>query len=1262
MSKKLDLATDSTTPLVKLNVENTEVTCFVDSGSSVTIIKNSLAQHFIKNGHHLRKCNKIIQSVNGTEISTEGIIDLSFTFSNNKQVTHSVIVCDNATFPGALLLGQDFLKRVDGTVSFCKNKIGYLSIYGKRFPFFKSCTDSTFTSICAVKIDDLYERTFSVGRTPSNMCIGASTAQQYYLKVPRHLNGKTVIAVPCKSLANVIMPRTVAHVENGKIPITFINCGDHNVKIPPNTIAAIVDIAKEDTPTTDPVCNISENDSYDNRNANVKQDLYNPVPRKIPCSEPEFEDILNNINVNHLSIDRRAQLITLLRKHRSAVAVGDEIGHIKETQHHIDVGAHNPINTPQYRIPHSTKAIIDNHVEKMLQQGIIEPCKSPWSSPVILIKKPDGSYRFCVDYRQINSITKKDVFPIPRIDETLESLKGAAIFTTLDMKSSFWQVELDEQSRDITAFKTNTGSYRFIRTPFGLVNSPSVWQRACNLAFSKYLSKFVYAYIDDLVVFSQNFEEHMGHLDAILRQVTDSGLKLGLSKCQFAANSVKYLGHIVDQSGIKPDPIKIKALSEVSPPNTVRRVRQFLGAAGYYRKFIRNYSAIAAPLTALTKKATIFRWTDEHQTAFDTLKNKLVTAPVLKYPDYDKAFILHTDASKLAIGAVLNQPHHAGEHPIAFFSRKLRGKEIFLSVCEKEALAIYESIKFFTPYLYGYKFEVVTDHAPLRYIFKHKNSVPQIARWAIFLSEYDFTIRYKEGKTHVVPDYLSRNDAVCVVTNTENDERKENEENEKSQGLTTSIIRECQRSDPYWGGHIEFLEGNRQQPNKRLNAEEFFLEDGVLCRLPSSRRRHGRTNVQIVIPKQLVQAALQKCHDDAISCHMGFFRTLERSRDHFFWYHQVADTKRYVNNCMPCQKRRWQGKLKGDLGEFPPTSHPLERVGVDLIELPTSYSGNKYALTIVDHFSRYVNAIPIPNKTAETVTKAMVTFIAENSVPEQIVSDRGSEFTNDLFQEVCRRLQAKSNLTTAYHPMSNGLVEKNNSTIKKALSHLSGNDQFTWDESLPFVTLAINTAFQTRILDVPFFLFHGRDANLPYAEVMGKPQINYSCDTNYAAEMTLRLNKAFTLVTQNSKISHDKSAQYYNKTANHRVIAPGSLVLLRNETNKRDSLSSWPTNFIGPYRVISRSNNNYKIKGVYADRKEQTVHVNRLKIAHLRPDTAFPFNNHTPSQKEDHNAQTSPAPMTGHSSGTEVQAVQQPTPRYNLRSRGPKSTAGVDLV
>ena len=577
------------------------------------------------------------------------------------------------------------------------------------------------------------------------------------------------------------------------------------------------------------------------------------------------------------------------------------------------------------------------------------------SSPVLLLKKKNGDFRFCVDYRRVNKNIKRDMFLLPRVNDILDNLRDSSVFTTLDMKNSFHQIELDEGSRDYTAFRTMSGSFRFKRSPQGLSTSPAAYQRACNLAFHDQLGKFLFSYIDDIVIYSKNFQEHLKHLKKILGRIEMTGFKLGLQKCQFAAPSIKYLGHVVDRSGIHVDKDKVKAISEMMLPTNVKMVRSFLGACGYYRKFIKDYSKIAAPLTELTKKGRRFKWTESCQDAFDCLKSKLTSAPVLTFPDYNRQFILHCDASNVAIGGVLNQVFESGERPVGYFSRKLRGTEVNYSITEREALAIFESVKFFTPYLYLNKFTIVTDHAALKFIFKNKNTVPRISRWAMYRADFDYEILYKTGKEHFVPDLLSRNElegdlneeVVCVVE-------------EAVQKIDSETLRKEIKADPVWGKMFRYLSGEDVRAPKRCDPSEFFIDDNILYRVPKVKNEN-RINYQIVIPHTLVNHALELSHDSEIATHSGVLRTLKRSRLHFFWLNQTRDVMNYVKSCLPCQKRNWQGQGTKPLGSFPAVSHPLERVGVDLIEMTPSYEGNKYILTVIDHFSRYVSAYPLPN-------------------------------------------------------------------------------------------------------------------------------------------------------------------------------------------------------------------------------------------------------------------------------------------------------------
>jgi len=1281
-------------------VYDRQVKCFIDTGSTISLIKESLAQTFI-NKYNLKvtSSNKVLKNVSNEIVKNLGKINVKFKTEYKRSYHCLYIVDDFSCFEGGILLGRDFLTRSKAIINYAGDK--NICIYGSTY-YLQQTYRNAPQITCLNKYNDENDISACYGKTTKSLTIPKSNALFLNVKVTNeNFNNKMIVASENNLSQGLLFPRVLAYVKDNLIPITLFNLTDKDIHINVNkTIAKIFLCTEENETVRDETFSMAQTDrkSFADKpsgncdkenciNLLSTEDVSNTdfVYDESKINDKDFNDTINEINLNHLNDEQKRKIVNVLYKYRDAIAVREEIGKANFIEHEIYVDNNQPpIATPQYRVPYAARKIIDDHVQKLLRQGVIEPSKSPWSSPVLLVRKHNSNeFRFCVDFRKLNTIIKKDLYPIPRIDDTLENLQGASIFSTLDFTNSFHQIPLAENSREYTAFRTISGNYQYRTTPQGLSISSAAFMRACNLAFDEQLKKFLYAYIDDLVIYSHSFEEHLGHLEEVLQQIEKCGFKLGLKKCKFASDSVKYLGHVVSKEGIRVDPSKTEAISKATRPRNARQVRSFLGTAGYYRKFIQNFAGIAAPLTNLTKKNTRFKWTHACQQAFETLKLKLTTAPVLSYPHRERRYILHTDASDNAIGAVLNQYNESSkcEQPIAYFSRKLKDTEIKYSISEREALAIYESVKNFQPYLWLQKFKIITDHTALKFLFKNKNTVPRIARWSLYLSDFEYEIEYKCGKAHFVPDYLSRNacNTEAVINAIDVDDTSEMHDNEVPENeikLDADTLKREQNNDPDLKIIIDYLEGKTvgiPKLSTNCNADEFMLEDGILYRLPRFNYKISKLPLQTVIPKTLIKTALKLVHNSNIAAHQGFLRTLHRARDSFYWQNMSRDIKIYVRCCIDCQKRKWQGREIGELGEFPEINYPLDRVGVDLIELPTSYKGNKFILTVVDSFTKYVSAYAIPNKSAVTVTEAMMQFITNNSSPKEITSDRGSEFHCKLFQETCSMLNSKNKYTTAYHPMANGLTEKYNSTIKKVLSNICATDQLTWDDQLPSALLAINTSFQTSINEIPFFLFHGRDARLPFNDIINKqPPINYA-EENYKHEMLCRLNKAFAHVKKMSKISREQYANQYNKRATKCKINVGDIVLLRNETGISEFENCWPTRYVGPYRVINKIKNNFTIKGIYADTKTQTVHVNRIKLAHLLPNNAYPFNNHDPTEitVNDNNTgvtgvqETQPTNSAGTTETVQSDmpagiSVTQPsldstnnkTPhRYNLRSR-----------
>lgn len=461
------------------------------------------------------------------------------------------------------------------------------------------------------------------------------------------------------------------------------------------------------------------------------------------------------INVG-LSADQQSDVKQLLAEY--ADVFSNKPGCTSLAEHRIETGSAKPVRQHPYRLPHAYRDTVQEELRDMLEHGIIETSTSEWASPIVLVPKKDGSLRMCVDYRKLNSVSEADAYPMPRIDELIDRLGGAKFITTLDLTRGYWQVPVAQESRAKTAFTTPFGLYQFTVMPFGLHGAPATFQRIMDSLLNG-AGSYSAAYLDDLVIYSGNWQEHLQHLREVLQRLREAGLTAKPAKCQFGTNSCVYLGHIVGGGEVRPEVAKSQAVADFPPPTTKKDVRAFLGLTGYYRRFVPDYATIALPLTDLTRKAApnSVVWTAECDTAFTELKRRLTSAPVLKSPDFDREFILQTDASERGIGAVLSQRAVDGEeHPIAYYSRKLLPREERYATVEKECLAIKLGVQAFRVYLLGRKFVVQTDHRSLEWLHRLKENNARLTRWSLSLQPYIFTVEHRAGRDNANADGLSR--------------------------------------------------------------------------------------------------------------------------------------------------------------------------------------------------------------------------------------------------------------------------------------------------------------------------------------------------------------------------------------------------------------------------------------------------------------------------------------------------------------------------
>ena len=435
----------------------------------------------------------------------------------------------------------------------------------------------------------------------------------------------------------------------------------------------------------------------------------------------------------------------LIKENADIFALTDaELGCTTLVKHCIQTNDHAPIKQGVRRTPFVHRKTISGLIDRMLKQGVIRPSSSPWASPIVLVKKKNGEFRFCVDYRRLNAITRKDVYPLPRIEDILDTLSGTKYFTSLDLAAGYWQIALEENSRSKTAFATHCGLHEFVRMPFGLCNGPATFQRLMEVVLAGLVWKNCYVYLDDILICSRTFTEHLQHLREVFERLREANLHLKPEKCLFVRETVPYLGHVVTKQGISPDPAKTRTVREYPPPSDRTQLRQFLGLASYYRRFVPGFAKIASPLHSLLKKETTFHWSDNCQEAFEVLKERLITTPVLAYPEFGDghSFVLETDASTQGLGAVLAQKKSDGRvHPIAYASRSLQPHEKNYAITELETLGLVWAVKHFRPYLLGHPCTVYTDHAACTSLLQSRNLSPKLARWAMIIQELDLDIK-----------------------------------------------------------------------------------------------------------------------------------------------------------------------------------------------------------------------------------------------------------------------------------------------------------------------------------------------------------------------------------------------------------------------------------------------------------------------------------------------------------------------------------------
>jgi hypothetical protein len=984
--------------------------------------------------------------------------------------------------------------------------------------------------------------------------------------------------------------------------------------------------------------------------------------------------------LKEMPVEQRDRLRAILAKHQAVFPDALPKGEPPEraVEHNIDlVEGAVPRSRPPFRLGPKEQDELEKQVADLVEQGFIRPSVSPWGAPVLFVPKKDGRWRMCIDYRALNKETVKDRYPIPRIDELLDRLGRAKFFTKLDLASGYHQIGVASGDIAKTAFRTNRGSYEFIVMPFGLTNAPATFQRLINSVFDREINDFVLVYLDDILIFSETLEDHWRHLDIALERLSQAKLYGRIQKCDFIKTEVEYLGFRISQDGISTDPEKVQAVVDWHTPTSVRDVRSFLGLASYYRRFIRNFSLIAKPLTDLTKNDTKWQWEEEQEKAFLQLKVAMVTAPVLKVPDFTKEFVVTTDASLVSAGAILQQDFGEGIQPVAYASRKFLPAECRYSAYERELLAIVWAIGLWRPYVESGHFIVQSDHSSLRHLPNQASTNRRVWKWISVLQSYDCDIQHIPGKYNPA-DGLSRRhwdtdrgaadvskaqdkdllELLRVKEDASDEEIREaltrmykhkpsqmkepaevagqlvgeasgdalyrhsflaDEQDDQdfffpktesklmvtraSVTVDDSLLREMMnllRSEEPYADIISKLENETHEV--LVGSLKYRLRRGFL-KVHKGSLQDGRY-WKTVVPNSMdiKKRLLKELHTVPYAGHPGYMRTLELVQTHFYWAGMSKDVRAYVEECPVCQIEKGDHtRRRGLLQNLQLPQNKWQEVMIDFIlKMPRTARGNDTIMTVIDRATRMVHLVPCK----ETMTARDVASMYWNKVgslhgvPRAIHSDRDVRFTGTFWRALWRNLGTDLRFSTAFHPQTQGLVERTNQTAEQVLRCLvhQMNEIRDWDNVLPMVEFVMN-AYPNRSTGYsPFFLNYGYEPVTPQVFLRDRGLVLNESVSQFLG----RMDRIFKGSKENVQRANAQTKARFDRGRRDVEFAVGDWVLVSTVNMYRQGTPhKLQRKFVGPFRVGARYGRvAYELSVPDEWRRHNVFHVSLLKPFH----------------------------------------------------------------
>lgn len=1091
-----------------VNINGVELQALIDTGAFVSVINHQIV---VEQGWLAKKSKMQLIHAAGEKLDCIGEIetDVEITIGAKSLATkYKFLIVKNLC--ASVLVGLELMKKFKLTI----NPLNKVAIAFQRGIFKKGV------------------------RLAEELIIPARCAM--IVKANVSTTSSVVATVPFGFDNHIMVANSVANVVNSQIPILVLNMDTYAVNIKKQQQVASFQALHDK--------------KSDTRELQV-WGVNNVLPLADTSSYVKVGDDLSASELKDLS--------ECLARNIDAFSTDGTIGFTKLTEHKIVLDSDaKPFREKARRHPLKHVAEAKRQVKELLEQNIIQVSDSPWCSEYVMVAKKTGEWRMCVDFRRLNTVTKKDSYPLPNIEECLEMMCGNKYFSQIDFASGYWQLPVAEQSQELTAFRVGGEIYHFKRLPFGLTNAPATFQRLMNALFAGLKGISLQVFLDDVCLATSTWSEHIELLEKVLQIIIKANLRLKGSKCSFGTKAVKFLGHQISELGLKPDPCKVEAIKNLPVPQDVSAVRRILGAFGYYRKFIPKYAEISEPLVKLTRKRVPFNWGTEEDSAFNAIKEELASCITLTNLNAVDPVILKTDASIIGIAGLLIQEQNKELRIVACVSRHLKPAEKNYTPMELEALAVVYSLQKFRHFLLGRHFKIITDHNALKVLNSKTTRNARVERWALALAEYDYEIVYQRGRLHEDVDCLSR---APIASDT----------GDQIMNIVHSVPL---NADAWKDAYVDeeatlFLEKANDQQDAFYFKNDLIYRDGKLY-----------------VPQEMRSPLIKESHESTLAAHDGVEGTMGRLST-FWWPNLETEVKTFVEQCFECQQRKVERRRNTGLMRQHESFQPMEIVAFDYLgPLPETLHGKKFIIVAIDHFTRFVDAKAVKDQIAERFIRYFASFCGKFGIPKRIVSDNAKQFDNKCLDAIREQFGTEHQVTPAGHSQGNAICERVIQSISDKLAVIIANatNRLDWELALPMVLFSINSKVHSSTGYAPFELLYGRPAPL-----VQKDMRNLITPHDLHAQVikdTLSQMRANAIA--HNYDAHIKSKNYYDRLHRETSYNIDDLVLIKVKSRSR----KLGPKFEGPYKVITRELDIYTLENNNNPKDKRRRHVSQMKL------------------------------------------------------------------